>query len=136
MLTLLRIKSLRMLFAFCILAISNISFGQELDYHSVSSEVQNKLDQNKVQGLALLSGIWIEYDLTFWANDGSDRLNVLKNILTSELQAEAIVSSSSNEMRLTFHCPAINGFDQIKEKISPDGFEMNELHQYNFFVKQ
>jgi hypothetical protein len=136
MLKLLKIKTLGLVIILLALSASNSAFGQELDYHSVSTEVQNKLDQNKVQGLPLLSGVWIEFDLTFWANDGSARLNILKNILSSDLQAEMIQSSPSDEMRLIFRCPAINGFDQIKEKISPIGFEMNELHQYNFFVKQ
>ena len=129
-------KLLIILFASCVSLLSSSCFGQVIDYHSVSKEVQNKLDQNKLQGLPLLSGIWIEYDLTFWANDGSYRLDVLKNILSSELQAENINSAAHDEMRLTFRCLATNGFDQIKEIIDQDGFEMNELHQYYFLVKQ
>jgi hypothetical protein len=121
--------------AFSVLFVLIIQSGfSQISEEFVTPEVRSRMDINKAQGNPILQDIYINYIITFFGVGTDERFAELSSLLTSQVDA-TIISFEPSTQQLQFTCPAANDLDFIKMAIKDQGFEMNYLNSFSYYLK-
>lgn len=119
---------------FLFIALFLISFqtlGQ--NYEEMNSDVQFQMDQNKIDGKEMLSGIFIVYEFTFGGiKTSTDKDNLLR-VLSEKFNASDINYNIENG-HVTFTAPAKNDLDLLKSALVEVNIGMNNIFRKEYVV--
>ena len=119
-----------------LIALMFISFqtlGQ--NYEDMSSDVQFQMDQNKIDGKEIFSGISIVYEFSFGGlNTPTDKDN-LQRTLAEKFNATQIIFNSENG-HVKFTSPAKNDIDLLKSALSEVNIGLNNIFGKEYIVSK
>jgi len=102
-----------------------LSYAQ--DYASMPPAIQAKMDQNKIQGADLLTGIEAVYSITV-ANISSANAQALTNLLSADDKISGFtISPDYSNMQVT--CKASVQIEELKKHIGDVNGEINQYTQ-------
>jgi hypothetical protein len=125
-------RLLQLLSVLCLFLFSSqYSFSQ--DYSKMPAAVQQKMDQNKIEGKNSLDGVFVKYAIVF--NDGAsmEKQIILQGLLKSE---PAIRSANKNTQTGVWElvCNASFALENLKALIDPKGFQIDKLLSQLYFI--
>lgn len=100
------------------------------NYSQLSPAVQDKMDQNKIDGKPIMEGIYTHYEVFFWGADTQVKRDILIGILQNNISATSI-SYDAVSFHFSFVCPSIYSTDDIKNNIIPD-YEINNIYKEDY----
>jgi hypothetical protein len=111
--------------------ISFQSLGQ--NYEEMSSDVQFKMDQNKIEGKEILNEIFIDYEFSFGGiNTATDKDNLLR-VLSEKFNATGINFNSENG-HVRFTSPAKNDLDLLKSSLIEVNIGLNNIFRKEYII--
>ena len=119
-----------------VIALTLISFhtlGQ--NYEEMSSDVQFKMDQNKIEGNEILNEIFIDYEFSFGGiNTPTDKDNLLR-VLSEKFNATDINFNSENG-HVRFTSPAKNDMDLLKSSLVEVNIGINNILRKEYIISK
>jgi hypothetical protein len=113
--------------------ISFQTLGQ--NYEEMSSDVQFKMDQNKIEGKEILNEIFIDYEFSFGGiNTATDKDNLLR-VLSEKFNATDINFNSENG-HVRFTSPAKNDMDLLKSSLVEVNIGLNNIFRKEYIVSK
>lgn len=123
---------------FTLLAIFLFSFKghtqtYEVIYMTANQEIQSKIDQNKVAGIEILTGIWSHQTIGLSGLNSSQK-DVLTSILSKNKEIQTIKINNENNLMMIVSTPKFTK-EALKEVLDPfnviiTGFTVN----YELFI--
>jgi hypothetical protein len=120
-------RILLILFGCFFIVSNNVNYAQttyEQIYEVADQSVRDKMDDNKMNGLPILSEILITMESDFSGLSSNADAEQLTSILTNELGAKEI-SFTSGYTRVRFTYPVQRDIDQLKSSLNSAGFQIN-----------
>lgn len=127
------VKTYPKIFLIILTLISFQTLGQ--NYEEMSSDVQFKMDQNKIEGKEILNEIFIDYEFSFAGiNTVTDKDNLLR-VLSEKFNATDINFNSENGL-VRFTSPAKNDMDLLKSSLVEVNIGINNIFRKEYIVSK
>lgn len=126
-------KTLVVFFGVVLFTFSSRAQSYEEVYAESNSDVQFLMDQNKMLGKPILSDVYVSYEFSFSGLDNESKVERLRNILMSELDAANFVHNASNG-HVSFTCLVQADLDKLKGPLSELGIGINNIYKKEYFT--
>ncbi len=105
------------------------------NYEEMSSEVQFRMNQNKIDGKEILSGIFIDYEFSFGGiNTSADKDNLFR-VLSEKFNSTDIYFNPDNG-HVRFTSPAKNDLDLLKSSLVEVNIGLNNIFRKEYIVSK